>query len=358
MLYSIKDSFKINLEAASGGKNTVIYDDGGNASVMVAIPKFKLSDIDSTWPSTVHPAFIVNGVEKDCIYISKYINCLANGYGVSLPAQDPATSVTFDAARAACDKKGTGWHIMNNAEWSAVALWSWKNGTMPRGNNNYGSDISAPYEHGVATAHDSSGVILRTGTGTGPISWNHDNTPWGISDLNGNIWEWNDGLKLIDGKIYVFGQDSTPMNNYTTANTHMDATGWLDTGYYYDSVAVGNANKTGANIGAPMLNTSLTHPEYTGGSTDEYFAEADCEFEKMAAASGVTVSDMMKYLCLFPPETGLGGDYLWTRNYGERLLLRGGDWYYRAHAGVFGLHLIFARTCAYDTIGFRAAFVA
>ena len=61
---------------------------------------------------------------------------------------------------------------------------------------------------------------------------------------------------------------------------------------------------------------------------------------------------------LFPPETGLVGDYLWTRNYGERLPLRGGDWYYQAGAGVFGLGLDNARTYADGVVGFRAAFVA
>ena len=79
MLYSIKDAFKANLESASGGKNTVMYDAAGNPSVMVCIPKYKLSDIDSSWPSTVHPAFIVNGIEKDCIWVSKYQNVVIDG---------------------------------------------------------------------------------------------------------------------------------------------------------------------------------------------------------------------------------------------------------------------------------------
>ena len=57
MISSFKDSDRFALEAASGGKNTIMFDKAGNASIMVAIPKFKLSDIDSSWPSTVHPAF-------------------------------------------------------------------------------------------------------------------------------------------------------------------------------------------------------------------------------------------------------------------------------------------------------------
>ena len=105
MIFSFKDASKASLEAMSGGRNTIMYDKAGNPSVMVRIPKYKLSDIDSSWPSTVHPAFIVNGIEKDCIWISKYQNVVIDGYAASIAYQDPATYSTFDQARAACEKK-------------------------------------------------------------------------------------------------------------------------------------------------------------------------------------------------------------------------------------------------------------
>ena len=44
-----------------GEKNTLIlYDDAGEGSVMVKIPKFKISDVIEGWIELVHPSFVVN----------------------------------------------------------------------------------------------------------------------------------------------------------------------------------------------------------------------------------------------------------------------------------------------------------
>ena len=145
------DAIKLAVEAATGGKNTVLFDDLGNPSIMVRIPKFKISDVIQGGSNSVHPAFIVNGVEKDEIFISKYQNIVVNDRAYSLPMQDPKVYIDFDTARKACENKGKGWHLMTNAEWAAIALWCKKNGYFPRGNNNYGSDVSYPHEKGVET---------------------------------------------------------------------------------------------------------------------------------------------------------------------------------------------------------------
>ena len=68
-----------------GEKNTLIlYDDAGEGSVMVKIPKFKISDVIEGGIEVVHPAFVVNGEEKDFIYISKYQNVVKNERAYSL----------------------------------------------------------------------------------------------------------------------------------------------------------------------------------------------------------------------------------------------------------------------------------
>ena len=119
-----RDTYRAQVEAASGGQNTVLYDDQGNPSVMVWVPAFTLGDISTLLgdTSTLHPAFVVGGVAKPGIWIGMYQAKVISGRACSLPGQDPTTNVTFDTAKGYCTAKGAGWHMMTAWEWAAVAL--------------------------------------------------------------------------------------------------------------------------------------------------------------------------------------------------------------------------------------------
>ena len=62
------DDFKLAVEAFSGGKNTVIFDDLEMPSIMVRFPRIKNHELLEGASETFHPAFIVNGsLIDDCL---------------------------------------------------------------------------------------------------------------------------------------------------------------------------------------------------------------------------------------------------------------------------------------------------
>jgi hypothetical protein len=346
------DDMKLAVEALSGGKNTVLFDDLGMPSIMVRIPKFKVSDVIEGGSQDVHPAFIVNGVEKNQIYISKYQNIVMQDRAYSLPFKDPKVSLTFDQAKQYCENKGPGWHLMSNAEWAAIALWCKKNGTMPRGNNSYGCDHSAPHEKGIEAYFDTNtSKTGRVATGSGPASWAHDGTNDGIFDLNGNVYEWVGGLRLVDGEIQIIP------NNNAAGHVDQSPTGtlWkaiLPDGTLVDPGTVGTL-KYDAETATPSgirINTEVVNS--TGENTS-----VDKTFETVVAAEGVTIPTLLQTLALAPIDSQHGADRLYIRNAGERLPSRGGTWYDASIAGVFCLYLYVTRAYSYFDRGFRSAFV-
>ena len=341
---------------ADSDRNPIIYDDFGDANRMVRIPQFRMEDIDASLGSGIHPAFIVNGVEKDAIYIGKYLASAKGSNYVSVPDADPANNIYFDESLSACAAKGTGWHLMTNAEWSALALWAWKNGTMPHGNNDYGRDIDHKYETGRLT--DPAAILgdsgtARTATGTGPATWAHDHTVHGVYDMNGNVREGQGGFRIIDGEIQVLADNNAADNTKDQSATSTEWQAILQDGSLVtpgtaDTLKYDATGATGS--GDPIVNTTVT--SQSDGSTYSYMT-----FENLTAETGVTVPALMIALGVYPAGAGLGGDRIYVRNEGERLPLRGGYWSSSTNAGVFYLHLNYVRSYRGSFIGFRPAFV-
>ena len=55
--FSIKDTYRQAVEAASGGKQTVLYDDKGYPSIMNIIPKLSYKDVGLSDCTNALPAF-------------------------------------------------------------------------------------------------------------------------------------------------------------------------------------------------------------------------------------------------------------------------------------------------------------
>lgn len=333
------DSMKLAVEMLSGGRNTVLFDDAGLPSVMVVIPKMLNSALVTGASATAHPAFIVNGTEKDKAYFSKYINIVKGNRAYSLPMQDPAVNVNIDQARTYCRNKGGGWSLTPAALWSAIALQCKKAGFMPHGNNNNGKDADHTYETGVVVHMDGANPG-RTATGSGPATWYHDGTFEGIADMKGDVWEWTDGIRLMDSEIQI-----VPNADCMLATSDMGASSALWKAILEDGslVAGGTAN---------TLKYAAGKVSKTAESTD--FNNA---FQSLAADTGVTVPDILKELTLFPADAdGYEGDWFYMSKSGERVLRRGGCWGNGSGAGVFYSGFNDARSNAYASVGFRSAF--
>lgn len=330
MIFS-PDSLRQQVEAATGGHITVLYDDKGYPSYMRVIPKFRYEDLgfEAELGTGVATAFIVNGQEKSEIFIGQYQAVTHDGRALSLPGKDPRTSINYDQAKAACVDKGPGWHLMTRHEWAAVGLWCMANGFEPRGNTSWGRAHDATHETALRFDGRSPGDTEgtgRTATGGGPASWRHDGTITGIADLVGNIWEWCDGLKLVDGRIHV-----TQDNRFDQPESE-----WTALDHYL-------SNEGG----------TLTLMNSQGGTDDQ---SLNVDWGGVAKASGYTESQLLQRL-LFSPAGVVPQGRLYANASGERFPNCGGNWHNGSSAGLAALNLNDTRSSTSSGRGFRPAFV-
>ena len=336
---STRDKSLEEMSLSLPANNELIVDDQGDPSVMVKIPKLTYADVGIGTSNKALPAFIVNGKEIPYIYVSKYQNIVKNDRAYSLPYQVPAVNMTIDQARAYCENKGEGWHLMTNAEWAAIALWCKKHDCTPYGNNNgsFGdyyntSDKGAP---APVYVEDWGSDAPYTFTGSGPKNWYHNNDFSGIADLNGNVYEWVGGLRLNAGEIQVI-----PDNDAARA---VDQSA--------DSALWKAISQAGAMV-APGTEGTLKFNSSTGIKTSG-------TFKGMSVASGITIPDYLKALALYPNDAAdtYKEDYFYASTSGERVPCRGGSYDGGDRAGVFYYNLNNGRAYYSYYIGFRSAYV-
>ena len=344
----------------SEGKNEVIFDKLGRPSIMVnfyADEKSRceylassntLFDSAETGLPKIHPAFLIDNAPIAGFRLGKYQACRINGtnYAVSLYRLPPAYYISEPGAFSLIDSANAGAyagddiHMMTLSEFAYIGLLSAREAFQCRGNDSSGKSHLVTSESGEPCGYVYNGNPIHTKTGTGPLQWRHDGTPFGVSDLRGNVSEWCAGYRCYGGEMRFI-----PDNN--AAKKGLVASDHLITSALYKSLLeanvfgdVANADsmkydyildpgtESGSKSGIQVCKT-LTHQQQNNNPS------AYVALSEMTAASGLTVPGYLKLMLMYPLLTGTPQGTAYMRNtagteYGAR---RGGNWVDNSNAG-------------------------
>lgn len=337
--------------------NVLKYDDKGNPSTMVRVPKMTYAQLGLGDSAATFPAFIVNGQEVDEILISKYQNIVVDSRAYSLPAEDAKTSISLDEAIAACSAKGEGWHLMTALEWGALILWCEKNGFIPLGNTAYGKYHTETSYKAIPANYDGDGRTLRTLTGTGPLEWYHDKTPSGIADLCGSCWEWVGGIRTVRGELQIMTN-----NNAADSGNSQGASSaqWMAIKGSDGSLMTPNGSgTTSGSIKMDWVSSKIKYDTTITNQEDNYHF---CNFKDITYNSttiGTDAVKLLRALGMLPIENTLCTSYgrcYFNNGAEERAFYRGG-FYGSGYAYSFPSFDGHARGDRYGGISFRSAFV-
>jgi hypothetical protein len=185
----------------------------------------------------------------------------------------------------------------------------------------------------------------------------------GIADLVGNVVEWLDGLKMIDGRLYF------PLDN----NFMLPEAQWPASSIYLDATAGPGDRNGAADSGDIVISDRITKysetPTPAGGSDpgDLDYAQNTWSDSAVSSTFGNLALDKRQAAALLmrAPKLAAADSALfpgakgtfYSRNYGERLPLWGGSWGHGANAGLAFLSLYVRRSYSHSNLGLRPAFI-
>ncbi|MBJ6952879.1 hypothetical protein [Vibrio cholerae] len=327
------DSSAMAIALASGGRLEVIKDAVGNAHLFGVWPI-------QTYEQLQIPNCPFTGVidvfrkqdgtfRSECrIAIHKSVN--VGGRTVSRAGLAPYVNLNFDEFKTKASDLSGGFRMLDVyhdafINWQILSIIA-KGGQQPRGNTEWGrahnmiSEVGRRVDGMLSNERTGNGATL---TGSGPNSWRHDGTAFGVSDWVGNVWEWIDGLKMVNGQFYLAQYSGQPEAQ------------WVATGRYINS----------GNVLSMTPPTSPVSGEQTWGL--------------LTKTGNYVGNELMQKLFIEPIDCTkiLNGRFYYNTD-GERLPLRRGSWSNAGNSGPAALYILSARSLRDSRFAGRLAFVS
>jgi hypothetical protein len=318
---------------ASGGRLEIIKDALGNAHLFGVWPiqayeQLQIPDMPFTGPIDVFRRSDGTYRSECRIAIHKSVN--VNGATVSRAGLAPYVSLNFDEFKAKASELAGGFVLLDVyhdafINWQILSILA-NGGQQPRGNTEWGRSHDAISEMGrrvdglISNDRTGNGATL---TGSGPDAWRHDGTAFGVSDWVGNVWEWIDGLKMVDGQFYVAEYSGQPEVQ------------WVATGRYINEGHV----------------FSMTAPSLPASSNQAWGL-----FTKTA---DYVDHELLQKLLIEPIDCtkALNGRFYYNTD-GERLPCRRGAWGDGGSAGPVVLNFYYPRSYRGSSVGSRLVFAS
>ena len=290
--------------------------------------------------SDLYPAFSVAGVKKGGLWYARFLCDIVSGKPRSIAGQLPYTGATIDSIRTYAAAFGNGASPMTYWDYEALALDAFRKGIIPVGNTYYGrSHKTAESVYGgirgdLYKPGDTGGGNPYTRGGSAGQIWTHDRSMWGVHDAVGNCYKWVDGVKYMDGELFVHAYDNDP--------TLLTADGedlWIATGIFIDGTAAGGDPRFAASVtnytasvtlprDAATIKADARDLDYlyrsTYGTVDVMSSIDAIDAAKRLLAFRLQILPKIRSAGLAPFATQEGAMY--ARNNGERFALRSGTY--------------------------------